>query len=73
MSEVILMLIFLIHYYSFALFFYFIFKITPMQITLKDKETGKEINTTKLYLLCFCIAWIITIPLVLLNSRNTEN
>ncbi len=71
MNELFLGIIFILHYYSFALFFYFIFTKTPirLKVTLGELEWFPDNR----FMLCFSISWIISIPFTfILTLKNIK-
>ena len=61
--------IFLIHYLSFAIFFYFIFRYGPFKIAIKkNDEIINDFQLKGIYLALICISWITSVPALLLNS-----
>lgn len=64
-----LALIFMLHYYSFALFFYMLFKHTPLDLDLyKDGEKLNNPSLKKFFMIIVSIAWIYAIPSILLQT-----
>lgn len=71
--ELELALIFMLHYYSFALFFYMLFKYTPLDLTLsKDGEIIDNPFSKKLFVISVCICWIVAIPLIFLQTIERQ-
>ncbi len=66
-------LLFLIQYYSFALFFYMIFKYSPLDLTIS--KNGKPIDNPyfkKIFTICVCVAWIVAIPFILMQTIQNK-
>lgn len=71
--ELELALIFMLHYYSFALFFYMLFKHTPLDLDLyKDGEKLNNPFSKKLFIISVCICWIVAIPLIFLQTIERQ-
>lgn len=61
----------LLHYSSFAIFFYLMFTIGPLDFKIKygNEEIENE-RLKKMYKLIFSLCWIIGIPLLIKNSKK---
>ena len=67
--ELELALTFMLHYYSFALFFYMLFKYTPLDLDLyKDGEKIDNPSLKKFFIIIVSIAWIYAIPSMCLKT-----
>ena len=67
--ELKLAFIFLLHYYSFALFFYMLFKHSPLDLDLyKDGEKIDNPFLKKFFRIIVSIAWIYAIPSIFLQT-----